>query len=182
MNGHLEQWLDAYMDGELDAVQIRQAEAHLKSCPACALELGQRRALSQVLREAPAPAGGKSEQRFVSEIALRLPRTMPAIRAVGRPTAVWMMAPPVALLLAWAFIQSAMIAVGALQWLPGVEDSVRNGFGAGWMPEFAAVPALPVPGVWDAVVLAAALVVIGMLFTGWFAGWWVGQRAAGSQQ
>ena len=185
MNGHLEQWLDAYLDGELNGSQTRQAEAHLESCPACRASLEQRRALSRVLRDAPTPAVGKSDQRFVSEIALRLPRTAPAIRPEGRPTAVWMMAPPVALFLAWAFIQSAMIVIAALEWLPGVEDAVWNGIRAGLMPESAAglaLPALPAPGVWDVVILAAALVGIGMLFTGWFAGWWVGQRTAGSQQ
>jgi anti-sigma factor RsiW len=185
MNGHLEQWLDAYLDGELDAIQILQADAHLKNCQACRMELEQRRALSQILREAPAPAFGKSDQRFVSEIALRLPRTAPAIRPESRPTAVWVMVPPFALFLAWAFIQSAMIVVGALQWLPGLEDAIRDGFEAGWIPESAAglaLPALPAPGVWDVVFLTAALVGIGMLFTGWFAGWWAGQRTAGSQQ
>ena len=190
MNGHLEQWLDAYLDGELDAAQVRQAEAHLKNCPACTTELAERRALSQVLREAPAPAVGKSEQRFVSEIALRLPRKEAAIRPTGRTAAVAWMAIPVALVMAWAFVQAAAILVDALEVIPGVEDTLRNGLAASvpqlTMPDIIrdGLQRFSVPGFgsWDDLALMMALIGIGVLFTGWFAGWWVSQRAAGSQR
>ena len=184
MNGHLDQWLDAYLDGELNEGQQRRAEAHLETCPDCRAELEMRRGLSTLLRFAAQPAGAKSEQRFVSEISLRLPRKT-AAKPAGRPGAVWVMAPPVALFLAWSFIQSVMIVVGILQWIPGTGDALRSGLGAvseGLFPESVGGWTLPAPSIWDSAVLVAALVGIGVLFTGWFAGWIVSQRTAGSHK
>jgi anti-sigma factor (TIGR02949 family) len=40
----------AYADGELDAVQARELEAHLADCPACAASLKAQRALSEAVR------------------------------------------------------------------------------------------------------------------------------------
>jgi anti-sigma factor RsiW len=186
MNGHLGQLLDAYLDGELGNGQKRQAEAHLEGCPACRGELAQRQALSAMLQAAPSPAGGKNEQRFVAEIALRLPRKAAAVR----PASVVWMGIPVALVLAWAFVQAAAIVVNALEVIPGAEDTLRNGLSAGVaqisMPDIVrdGLQWLSVPGFgsWDNVALWMALIGIGLLFTGWFAGWWISQRAAGSQR
>jgi hypothetical protein len=184
MNGHLERMLDAYLDGELENGGKRRAEAHLKECAACRAELGRRRALSEMLQAAAAPAEGKSEQRFTAEVGLRK-----AARPGVRRSAWWVMAPPVALFLAWAFVQSALILDSALQWIPGAEDALRDGLaamsGSDLLPQIArgwTVPAFPVPGAWDSIFLTAILLGIGVLFTGWFAGWIFGQRAAGSQE
>lgn len=42
--------LDAYLDGETDAINAREIEWHLADCPACARQLTARRALQQALR------------------------------------------------------------------------------------------------------------------------------------
>jgi anti-sigma factor RsiW len=190
MNGHLGQLLDAYLDGELGNGQKRRAEAHLGACAECRAELIRRRALSRMLQAAPAPAGGKSEQRFVAEIALRLQRKAAAVRPALRPAAVAWAAVPVGLFLAWAFVQSAAIVVDALEAIPGVENVLRNDLAAS-VPQIAVPDAVgdlfrtfAVQGFvsWDNVVLTLALIGIGLLFTGWFAGWWVSQRAAGSHR
>jgi anti-sigma factor RsiW len=190
MNGHLEELLDAYLDGELSASQRRQAEAHLKDCPDCRAELEQRRALSPVLQTAPACAGGKSEQRFVAEVCMRMARKTAAQPPAGRVSAAVWMAVPVTLALAWAFVQAVMIVVDAVEVIPGAEEVLRNSLAAS-IPQFEVPAALreglqrfAVPGIgsWDDIALMMVLVGIGVLFTGWFAGWWVSQRAAGSHR
>ncbi len=188
MNGHLEQWLDAYRDGELNALQIRQAEAHLKSCPACKAELEQRRALSPLLRVEPTAEGLKSESRFVAEVGLRLQRKPPVRRLVGRPSAVaWGMI-PIALILVWVFIQTVMIVSGVLEWIPGAGEAVMEGLSAGIpqlaMPEIVrdGMQWLGTPGwsSWNVLSGWITLLVVSLLFTGWFAGWWVDHRTSGS--
>jgi anti-sigma factor RsiW len=42
--------LHAYFDGELDLVRSLEFEEHLKTCPACASDLGEQQALRQALR------------------------------------------------------------------------------------------------------------------------------------
>jgi anti-sigma factor RsiW len=189
MNGHLGQWLDAYLDGEMDDARKVRVEAHLQSCAQCRGELERRRALSGILQADPFPAGGKSEQRFVSEIALRLPRKPAAVRPRIRVSSmVWGAAPAAVLFLAWAFLQAAAVVVEAVNWIPGAENALQAGLLAPLprfsMPDFGGQPLVALPGwvSWDGVVLTAALVGIGLLFTGWLAGWWISQRAAGSHQ
>ncbi|MGB7539341.1 MAG: zf-HC2 domain-containing protein [Anaerolineales bacterium] len=188
MNRHLEQWLDAYLDGELDAIQARQAEAHLESCPACRAELEQRRALSPLLREEPPVEGSKSEQRFVAEVGLRLQRNPAVRRETARPSAVvWGMI-PIVLTLVWAFIQTAFFVSGVVESIPGAADAVAQDLSAGIpqlaMPEIIrdGIGWLGTPGWsgWSAIGLWITLLVVSLLFTGWFAGWWISLRASGS--
>ena len=188
MNGHLEHWLDAYLDGELSASQIRQAEAHLESCPTCKAELEQRRALSPLLRAESAAEGLKSEQRFVAEIGLRLQRKPDIRRKAARPAVIaWGMI-PIALTLVWVFDQTVMIVSGVMGWIPGAGEALTEGLSAGipWLPLPEVVREgigwLGAPGLggWNALSGWITLLVVSLLFTGWFAGWWVSQRPSGS--
>jgi predicted anti-sigma-YlaC factor YlaD len=190
MNGHLKELLDAYLDGELNASQRRQAEAHLEGCPECRSELEQRRALSSILRADPMPAAGKSEQRFTAEVSMRMARKPAASRTANRTAAAVWMAVPVTLALAWAFVQAVSIVVDTVEVIPGAEEVLQNNL-------LASIPQVEMPqalrdglqwfampgfGSWDDIALMMALIGIGVLLTGWFAGWWVSQRAAGSQR
>ncbi|MFN2299919.1 MAG: anti-sigma factor family protein [Anaerolineales bacterium] len=190
MNGHLGRRLDAYLDGELANGERRRAEAHLEGCPECRAELERRRALSEILRADTPPKGRKSEQRFVAEVALRLPRKASAGRPmVLKPSVRWLIL-PVALILGWAFLQAVLLVTSALEWIPGAEETLQEGLNA-------MIPQLPLPeilrdgvqwlavpgfGAWDDIALLVAMAAVGLLFTGWFAGWWVGQRASGSHR
>ncbi len=188
MNGHLEQWLDAYRDGELNDAQTQRAEAHLDSCPACRAELARRRALSILLRAEPSAEGLKSESRFVAEVSLRLQREPAVRRRSARTSAVVWAVIPIALTLVWVFLQTAVIVSGVLESIPGVGQALAEGLSAG-------IPQLPLPdivqegigwlgtpgwGGWGALGVWITLLVVSLLFTGWFAGWWVSQRASGS--
>ncbi len=54
------QWLDAYLDNELDPVNTLKIEQHLLACAACLQAYEEQRALGQVTRAVPrypAPAG-----------------------------------------------------------------------------------------------------------------------------
>jgi anti-sigma factor RsiW len=188
MNGHLEHWLDAYLDGELADSQIRQAEAHLKICPACKAELEQRRALSPLLRAEPPAEGLKSESRFVAEVGLRLQRKPAVRRATARPAVIVGGMIPIALTLVWVFLQTVMIVSGMVEWIPGAGEALTGRLSAG-------IPQLPLPeivregigwlgtpgwGGWSALSGWITLLVVSLLFTGWFIGWWVSQRTSGS--
>ncbi|MBI5353106.1 MAG: zf-HC2 domain-containing protein [Chloroflexi bacterium] len=71
---HITPWLNAYLDGELSAAQLRQVEKHLAECDECQAELEQMRSLSALLHETAPTEDFLSTERFVSNLTLNLPR------------------------------------------------------------------------------------------------------------
>ena len=101
---HVNEWLGAYLDGELRGLQLRQVESHLAECSVCRSELESLRNLSALLRES-APAGSFTpSERFAANLTLRLPPQpeLPPSRKVLN--AGWWLI-PAGILGAWVFTQ-----------------------------------------------------------------------------
>ncbi len=183
MSDHIEPWLDAYLDGELPGAKRRQVEAHLGECGGCRALLEQRSALSALLREAPAAETRKSPARFEADVRLQL-RARPQPVLLGRQALRWVwIAAPVLILLAWVFVQSTLLLSTALSFIPGVDQALQVGsIGAGLfgLPPVAgdllsfALPLELFNG--NFLVWLALLLVIGLLYVGWLAGWWARSR------
>jgi predicted anti-sigma-YlaC factor YlaD len=121
MSLHTQEWLGAYLDGELSPAQIRKTEAHLANCPECQRKLDELRSLSALLGEAPVATGLKSEEQFVAEVGLQLKRkaitsaqTFPMTRSRENtpqsPALHWSwLVIPLVLLLAWSFVQTVSV-------------------------------------------------------------------------
>jgi hypothetical protein len=74
MSEHVNEWLNAYLDGELHGARLQQVENHLAECTECRAELDGLQGLSALLHET-APAGKFiPTERFVSNLTLNLPR------------------------------------------------------------------------------------------------------------
>lgn len=106
MSNHVSEWLNAYYDGELKGARLHQVEEHLAACEACQAEFESLQGLSALLQEAPT-AQFISNERFVSQVNLRLPQrrvsaTRQRLFEVG-----WWMA-PVGLLMIWIFISTTI--------------------------------------------------------------------------
>ena len=100
--GEVEQFLGAYLDGELDAVHCAQVEAHVSQCESCAKALRAHRELSALVTAAPRyPASSALRQRL-GRIPARRPRTM-----------------------AWVGIAAGLVAIGLVTWhlAPGIHGS-----------------------------------------------------------
>jgi anti-sigma factor RsiW len=106
MPEHIVEWLGAYLDGELPANRLLQAEAHLQDCRECRAELGSLRELSRLLGEAPAPQGFPTAGAFVARLAPSLPlRPEPSSRRTALE-AIWWLA-PLLIVAALVFVQTA---------------------------------------------------------------------------
>jgi hypothetical protein len=194
MNNHKTAWLGAYHDGELQGARLRQVEAHLSCCEECRAELEELRKLSALLQESPAPETLTQPERFVAQVALRLPRrpTQPAWKRTLE--AGWQLA-PVGLLGAWAFVEAAFIAAWVV--LLGLRAGVGGELVAGLLPaverETWTGSALNYLGAdlsetswtvlrwvgalgWTTILHAAILIGIGLLYWSWLASWWARQR------
>jgi len=128
MPKHITEWLNAYLDGELNDSSLRHVEAHLAECQACRTELGSLERLSSLLHEVPAP-GFTPPERFAAQVNLRLPheRTLTPANKVFE-VGWWMI--PVGLLATWVFISTSFLVNDVL--------SVANNLGlltsvSGWM-------------------------------------------------
>lgn len=107
MSNHVNELLNAYHDGELKGMRLRQVEEHLAECEACQAESEALQGLSTLLQEVRAPEL-VSHERFASQVNLRLPqRPVKATQNVMTEFSWWMI--PVSLLAAWAFISTSIL-------------------------------------------------------------------------
>jgi anti-sigma factor RsiW len=182
MNGHVESWIDRYLDGELAPHEALAVERHLESCAACRQLADERKALSALLLdEAPAVTLRKSERQFVGEIELQLDRHSPrrVNRPANRPHWGWLAA-PVSLVLAWCFVVAVGLGSLALSFFPNVTGLLFGSLGApaqpasaltaffGFLDGFAFLGTVD----WNVLTGLIALLVVGLLFAGWLAFWW----------
>jgi len=107
MSNHIMEWLNAYVDGELKGMRLRQVEEHLAECEACQAELDSLQGLSSLLQEVPVPEFTPNE-KFVSQVNLRLPqKQIKSTRSKVVEVGWWMI--PIGLLTAWIFFSTAIL-------------------------------------------------------------------------
>lgn len=100
--------VQAYHDGELSPTQAARVEAHLVSCAACREELAALQALSALLQAAPAATESLTEERFASQVALKLPQRPQRTATQQALFTAWRLAP--ALLVGiWLFLETASV-------------------------------------------------------------------------
>jgi anti-sigma factor RsiW len=154
MNGHVQDWLPAYHDGELHGARLKKVEDHLKGCAACRHDLDQLGKLSALLQAAPGPARQVSAGRFASQVELRLKEPAPRPRWQKALRAGWQLA-PLGLLFAWAFAQAVLFLSGLIAGLGGLD----------------ALSSI------DLIVLQLELaLILSVLLWGWVASFWVYQK------
>jgi hypothetical protein len=197
MNGHVTEWLGAYLDGELSGARLRRVEAHLRECSVCQGELDWLRALSGLLEESSAVEPRTSPERFVAQVALRLPRRQerpPAPRALEIG---WKVV-PAGLLFSLAFIYSVFLVTELIQlalwmgWGGEVSALLLPGPSGGLsLPDLStlsqgsvgdavgAISAVVQSGsalAWVPVLYLCLLSVIGLLYCSWLVSWWARRK------
>jgi len=105
MSNHVTEWLNAFLDGELDRKRHHQVEEHLTACEACQAELESLQSLSALLHEVP-EAEFTSNERFISQVNMLLPERRTATTRNKILEVSWWMI-PVGLLAAWIFISTS---------------------------------------------------------------------------
>ena len=190
MNGHLEIWIEAYLDDELSTLQRHQVEAHLGECQHCRALLEERKNLSVLLQALPDPASLKPEARFVAEVGLQLKPNRKGLRIISMvPNLGWYFI-PVVLLLVLTFFQTVTLLSNMLWVVPGAKFILLD------QVSFVSVlPSLPEPlsalinmmdflsplngGFFTGI---GAGLLISLMYVCWLVGWWVWkQRTAVSQ-
>jgi len=199
MNEHVTPWLNAYRDGELRGLRLRQVEAHLAQCPVCRAELDEITALSTLLQESPAAEGLMPVDRFVAQVGLRLPRR-PERTAWQQVLETGWRLTPVGLLGAWAFVQTVFIVAGVV-WLAlwlGVGGETAAGLlppaGSSWLAQLPSLSGATLTEIgrfglsllrgggllgWGSILNVALIAAIGLLYWTWLATWWARRQRQG---
>jgi predicted anti-sigma-YlaC factor YlaD len=107
MSKHVTEWLNAFLDGELQGSRLQQVEAHLGECEVCQAELDSLEGLSRLLHEVPTPEFITPE-RFAAQVSLRLPHEQKTIYRKKLLEVGWWMI-PVGLLAIWVFISTSFL-------------------------------------------------------------------------
>lgn len=107
MSDHVSEWLNAYLDGELQGGRLHQVQAHLAECDACRAELESLQSLSALLHDVPAGEFTANE-RFVSQVNLLLPQKQIATPRRQLLEAGWWLI-PIGLLAAWIFLSTTVL-------------------------------------------------------------------------
>jgi anti-sigma factor RsiW len=184
---HTEAWIDAYLDGELSEPAASRLEAHLERSPECLALLESRQELSTLLRAAPLPDEFKPVERFAAEVRLQLKARPVRRRGLG-----WgWYAFPLALLLALAFFQAALLLNAMLGLVPAIQAPLSEPglaealSGLLEMPVTLELLAIRLPSLylpdWGWLSGALALGGIGLLYSAWLAGWLAHARSRRGQ-
>jgi predicted anti-sigma-YlaC factor YlaD len=174
MSDHINEWLQAYHDGELAEPQTKRVEGHLAQCADCRNELVTLQALSELLQE-PHPAMDISPpERFVSQVGLRLPRQPERTNLQKMLHLGWLLT-PVGLLGTWVMVHAALIVTGVVMF------AIQFGFGGelltGVLPFDQTAGYTGMIG-WGTTISLVLTVIIGLLYSSWLASWWVSRRQA----
>jgi hypothetical protein len=102
---HVTELLGTYLDGELRGLRLHQVEEHLSRCKACRKELEELRSLSTLLQETVPAEAFTPTERFVSNLALSLPRRSETRPARKPLEFIWWLV-PAGVLGAWIFLQT----------------------------------------------------------------------------
>lgn len=198
MSKHVTEWLNAYLDGELNSSRLPQVEAHLSDCQVCQMELESLEKVSGLLHEVPTPEFTSPEQ-FAAQVILRLPHQQAAPLENRMLEIGWWMI-PVGLLAAWIFtgtsffISDILSAANALGLLSGItewmafgpsgdvylsatlgQSGLLSGNSLVWAESTEAFTRMSLPQI-------ILQISIALLYLGWIAIWWARhQRQARGQ-
>jgi predicted anti-sigma-YlaC factor YlaD len=107
MSNHVTEWLNAYLDGELQGNRLQHVQEHLAACKVCQDELDSLQSLSGLLQEVPLP-DFPSPERFAAQVNLLLPHKRTSTPNSQLFEVGWWMI-PVGLLMIWVFISTTTI-------------------------------------------------------------------------
>ena len=107
MSNHVTEWLNAYLDGELQGNRLQHVQEHLAECTTCQTELDSLQNLSGLLQAVPAP-DFPSPERFATQVNLLLPQKRTATPETRLFEVGWWLI-PVGLLAVWVFISTAAL-------------------------------------------------------------------------
>lgn len=133
MSEHVTEWLNAFLDGELHGMRLRQVQDHLARCAACQAELKDLQTLSLMIKKAAPAEADEPADRFIAELTLLLPRREGSTQSPsGSETIDWWLIPTGAAA-AWAFLQAELILSGLLSTAraAGLLDGAANLFSSG---------------------------------------------------
>ena len=192
MSNHVTEWLNAYLDGELQGSRLAQVETHLAECESCQTELASLEKLSDLLQEVPAPEFSPAE-RFAAQVSLRLTHAKPASSKRKALEIGWWMI-PVGLLATWIFLSTSFLVSNMLSvansvgLLPSFSDWITFGTwnAAGWSARLAQFGILNGNALDFAAFTEAFTrtslpqislqVSIALLYLSWIAIWWARHR------
>jgi hypothetical protein len=123
MNQHIETWIDAYLDGELNEKQIVKFEKHLETCSQCLELINEREKLSSLLQMVQLPDTFKNTEQFIQDINLLLPREQTRGFKKPRMGGLWLMG-SIGLLILLTFTQVVNLISNLLLLVPGVDSLV----------------------------------------------------------
>jgi predicted anti-sigma-YlaC factor YlaD len=116
MKEHFENWLDAYLDGELMDIQIVAYENHLNECESCRKAYEGQLLLKQALSSVQPIQGNKDADQFLAEIRLQMPSSRS--KRIGIHRIIWYLVPSV-LILFFGVMQTYAWLTGLIELIPG---------------------------------------------------------------
>lgn len=184
MPKHVTEWLNAYVDGELQGRQLHKVQEHIAGCQVCRAELESLQGLSSLLREVPAPEFPSAE-RFTAQVNLRLPRRLPkATKRKVWEVGWWMI--PVSLLIVWVFIGTTALVRDAISTASGfgllkgapvwlVDGASAGAFWSDRLGEFGLLNGIGLRWAEETESLTRNIILqisIAFLYLSWIATWW----------